>query len=220
MDQRSSSAGSSRGINALKALKQPEFRPSKFVQSISQKEVERRRAIWSQALGQTVADAAHWSSAPWDTMPARGSACTGMIHWIRLFTLASGMSCSKREMQSHCFDLLSHGAFFVQQRTCKQCRARVLRGAPGRYPWLQWPSVCSWLPRVCCRRLGDDWRRPGVKPVHSRDSSPSHPVTHPKKLGSNVSWGDDANIHTYFCFQSSWKPSVIFPGFEPFQRAV
>lgn len=62
-----------------------------------------------------VADAAHWSSAPWDTMPAQGSACTEMIHWIRQFTLASGMSCIKCEMQSHCFDLLSHGALFVQQ---------------------------------------------------------------------------------------------------------
>lgn len=194
MDQRSSSAGSSRGINTLKNLKQPEFWPSKFVQSISQNEVERRRAVWSQALGQMVTDAARWSSAPRDMMPARGSACTGMIHWIRLFTLASGMSCIKREMQSHCFDLLSHGAFLVQQCTCKRACAHVLCGTLGRYPWLQWRSLCSWLPRVCCRKPNDHWKRPGIKLVHSPDSSPSHPATHPRKLVSDISWGDDANI--------------------------
>lgn len=163
VDQRSRSAGSGRGINALKGLKQPGFWPSKFVQSFSQKEVERRRAVWSQALGQTVADAARWSSAPRDTMPARGSACTGMIHWIRLFTLASGMSCIKREMQSHCFDLLSHGAFFVQQCARKQRCAHVLRGGRGGTP------SCSDHPSA-----------PG-SPQHVAES----PVTTGRDLGSN-----------------------------------
>lgn len=172
VDQRPNSAESGRGIKALKGLKLPEFWPSKFVQSISQKEVKRRRAIWSQALGQAVADAAHWSSAPWDTMPAWGSACTGMIHWIRLFTLASGMSCIKCEMQSHCFDLLSHGAFFFfffgQLCTCKWCCAHVLHGALGRYPGLQWLSLCSWLLRVCCRKhseqLEETWDQTSTFP--------------------------------------------------------
>lgn len=134
-----------------------------------------------------MADAARWSSAPRDMMPARGSACTGMIHWIRLFTLASGMSCIKREMQSHCFDLLSHGAFFVQQCACKRCCAHVLHGVPGRYPWPQGLSLCSWLPGVHCRKPSGNWRRPGTKPVHSADSSPGHLIMHPKKLRSNIS---------------------------------
>lgn len=70
VDQRPSSAGRGERVSALKGLKQLEFWLSGLVQSISQKEVERSRAVLRQALGQAVADAAHWSGAPWDTMPA------------------------------------------------------------------------------------------------------------------------------------------------------
>lgn len=185
VDQRPNSAESGRGIKALKGLKLPEFWPSKFVQSISQKEVKRRRAIWSQALGQAVADAARWSSAPWDTMPAWGSACTGMIHWIRLFTLASGMSCIKCEMQSHCFDLLSYGAFFFFLANCALASGVVLMCY--MVPW-GGTLGCSGCPSASgssefvAESTVNSWRRPGIKPVHSLDSSPSHTVMHPKRL--------------------------------------
>lgn len=150
MDQRSSSTGQSES----QCTKGPESAQFSTIKVCAKHFLEgggRSRAAGCQALGQAVADAARWSSAPWDMMPAWGSACTGMIHWIRLFTLASGMSCIRFEMQSHCFDLFAHGVhfalfFLAKKAVHKRCCALVSHSALGKYLGLQFPSiVCSLL---------------------------------------------------------------------------
>lgn len=172
--------------------------------------MERRRAIWSQALEQTVADATHWSSAPWDTMTARGSACAGMIYWIRLWLqewAVSNVKCN--HIALICFPTV----LFLSNSVL----ASGVRLMCYVVPWGATPSCSDHHSAHCSPECaaespvknGGDVGS-GVKPVHSCHSSPSHPIMHPKNIGSDVSWGDDANIYIYlFSFQSSLKPSAF-----------
>lgn len=157
VDQRSSSTGQSES----QCTKGPESAQFSTIKVCAKHFLEgggRSRAAGCQALGQAVADAARWSSAPWDMMPAWGSACTGMIHWIRLFTLASGMSCIRFEMQSRCFDLFAHcvlfALFFFGQKGCSQTvLCSCVTQCPREVPWAAVSIHCLLpAPGVNCRK--------------------------------------------------------------------